>query len=49
MHNILEWYYFIENECRREQEEERIKKLEKEARKLEERLEKMKKEKKDND
>lgn len=49
MSNILGYYYYIESVLRREEAEERIKKLEKEAKELERKFEEMKKEKKDND
>lgn len=49
MFNILGCYYHIYSELRRDEAQEKIKKLEKEAKVLERKIEEMKKEKKDND
>ena len=49
MFNILGYYYYIDSELRRDEAQEKIKKLEKEAKELERKFEEMKKEKKDND
>lgn len=49
MFNILGCYYHIVTGLRNEEAEEKIKKLEKEAKELERKFEEMKKEKKDND
>ena len=49
MNNILGFYYYIDSELRRDEAQEKIKKLEKEAEELERKIEEMKKEKKDND
>lgn len=49
MFNILGYYYYIDSELRRDEAQEKIKKLEKEAKELKRKIEEMRKEKKDND